>query len=123
MQGALQMADAQVIGTIPIVVYVLASGLFAVLGGLAGGLVGYYKSKSDFQVDLREYKTRVDCNGCVLRTEIDNMKSDGDGLSKDLKEHTKKLTQVCVDIKLLAQKQDQTLEKIAELKTELTKDS
>lgn len=114
------MSDPAAGVPIPTAVYVF-SAIFTVLAGLAGGLVGFYKSKAEFQSNLKEYKTLLDCDKCALRVVVDGLKVESDDMVTDIKEHTKKLNQLCIDVKLVDQKQETILEKIAELKSEVTK--
>lgn len=99
---------------IPMSMYVIASG-FTMMGGLAGGLIGFYKSKSDFQMILKDYRTAADCANCYT-------KSNYTGMEMEVKEHSRKISEVVTELKLVKARTDTIIDKIEELKNDLRKE-
>ena len=81
-------------------------GLFAILSGVAGGLVGYYKSRSELQTVLKDYRTILDCSSCAAAIKVENMEKSYIAVVKDIKEHTKAVNKICTELRLIAQMQD-----------------
>jgi len=86
-------------------IYVIM-GLFAILSGVSGGLVGYYKSRSELQSVLRDYRTVLDCSSCSVSIKVENMEKAYTAVIEDIKEHTKAVNKICTELRLIAQMQD-----------------
>ena len=91
---------------------------FTVISGLAGGAIGFYKSKSEFQANLKEYRSAADCANCVTRSRVDTMEQDFKDMISDFKEHTSAMGKLFTEVALINQKQEEILRKIKELKKE-----
>lgn len=81
-------------------------GLFAVFSGISGGLIGYYKSRSELQSLLKDYRTIKDCSTCVIAIKVENMETSYASVVEDIKEHTKAVHSICIELKLVAQAQE-----------------
>ena len=86
-------------------VYIIM-GLFAILSGVSGGLVGYYKSRSELQTLLKDYRTVLDCSSCTVSIKVENMEKSYTAVIQDIKDHTKAVNKICTELQLLVQMQD-----------------
>ena len=80
--------------------------------GLAGGAIGFYKSKSEFQDLLKQYRTAADCANCVTRNKVDTMEREQEGTLKEIKEHTRSLLDLKGELKLSNQMQSVIMKKV-----------
>ena len=101
--------------TIPHIYYLFTGG-FSLIAGLAGGAIGFYKSKSDFSDHLKFYRTAADCADCVLKGKVNAMEQDFKRSVDEIKEHTKSVIEFQGELKLINQMQGIILKKLQELK-------
>ena len=93
----------------------LLMAAFTIMSGLAGGAIGFYKSKAEFVDKLKDYRTQNDCARCATKIKVEAMEINYKDMSHDIKESTKVVNELFTKVAVIDEKQEAILKKLQEM--------